>query len=415
MSNASPSAACGAPVPLPPDDPTLPQLRRLLNLELVADHLAECFVPGVVIECIRPELVISTPGVRCMVSYGVWVDGQREIATAHAGDRTALDVSPPPTDVLGSSIDGRSRVARPRGFDVELDAFVHWYPVDPAMPALATRLPALDCRLQELGIDTHGTTPTVLNYRPTERAVLGLDTVILKTYASEIAFRAAVAGFAHADRVLGSATAQLVGAAPELRLTAQTRLAGTLLEHDSAIGQAGWAGETLRRLHSSSCDGIAANPPERQMALAEVAGRLASALRPDLAPRIDPLMGRLLAAAPAGLRTVPCHGDFNVSQMLQRDDGSVALLDFDDTCDAPAALDVAGYAANIVSGRPGDLDRARIALEALVAAYGSRPDGLDWYLATAILRRAPSPFRLQKHNWPDRLESIIAAAEAVVA
>ena len=90
------------------------------------------------------------------------------------------------------------------------------------------------------------------------------------------------------------------------------------------------------------------------------------------------------------------------------------MLDFDEHCLASPAYDLAAYVANAVSGRPGDLARARAARGALVEAYGSRPSDLDWYLAAAVLRRAPSPFRLQKRTWPARVAAIVAAAEAVL-
>jgi uncharacterized protein (DUF2252 family) len=90
------------------------------------------------------------------------------------------------------------------------------------------------------------------------------------------------------------------------------------------------------------------------------------------------------------------------------------VLDFDEACLAPRALDVASYAANLVSGRPGDLDRAEEALAALLDGYGEPPEGLRWYLAASLLRRAPSPFRLHKRRWPARMESIVADAEAVL-
>jgi len=91
-----------------------------------------------------------------------------------------------------------------------------------------------------------------------------------------------------------------------------------------------------------------------------------------------------------------------------------AVLDFDEACLAPRALDVTSYAANLVSGRPGDLARADAALASLLDGYGAPPQALHWYLAAALLRRAPSPFRLHKRNWLHRTEAIVAAAEAVL-
>ena len=101
--------------------------------------------------------------------------------------------------------------------------------------------------------------------------------------------------------------------------------------------------------------------------------------------------------------------------MIRRADGDIRVVDFDDHGLASPAYDIAAYAANAISGRPGDLDRALAARDAMIDAYGTRPPDLDWYLAAAVLRRAPSPFRLQKRTWPERVATIVDAAEAVLA
>jgi hypothetical protein len=95
-------------------------------------------------------------------------------------------------------------------------------------------------------------------------------------------------------------------------------------------------------------------------------------------------------------------------------DVDVALIDLDEMTSAPPALDLATYAAHEVWGDDGDLAAARELLEALVEAYGSRPDGLDWYLSALILRRSSHPFRRLRPDWPDRMEAIVAAAESAL-
>jgi Ser/Thr protein kinase RdoA (MazF antagonist) len=85
------------------------------------------------------------------------------------------------------------------------------------------------------------------------------------------------------------------------------------------------------------------------------------------------------------------------------------LVDFNDMCLAPAALDVATYAAKVAHGRPDD-DAPGAALDALLAGYGDRPEALDWYLATAILTRATHPFRRLVPNWPERVDGMVRTA-----
>ena len=111
---------------------------------------------------------------------------------------------------------------------------------------------------------------------------------------------------------------------------------------------------------------------------------------------------------------VACHGDFNVGQLVRSDSG-IVVLDVDELTRAPAALDLAAYAGDLIAGRSGDLSTAQSVLHDIVEGYGRRPEGLGWYLAATTLRRAPNSFRLWKSRWPERLEGMIAAADEVLA
>ena len=62
-----------------------------------------------------------------------------------------------------------------------------------------------------------------------------------------------------------------------------------------------------------------------------------------------------------------------------------------------------------------DWPAADEALTRLLRGYGSVPRGLDWYLATAILRRAIRPFRSQQPDWPEQVEGLVSLAESVFA
>ncbi len=64
-------------------------------------------------------------------------------------------------------------------------------------------------------------------------------------------------------------------------------------------------------------------------------------------------------------------------------------------------------------GRDGDLEAVGEVLEPLLAGYGGRPDALGWHLSAAILGRAAHPFQRQFEHWPERVEAMVAAAEAV--
>jgi aminoglycoside phosphotransferase (APT) family kinase protein len=116
---------------------------------------------------------------------------------------------------------------------------------------------------------------------------------------------------------------------------------------------------------------------------------------------------RLTRERPAGLPLAAAHGDFHADQLLATD-GELAVIDLDGLCLAPAALDLATYAADVVRGRPADDER----LAAVLDGLGDRPPAFDWYLAAAILARATHPFQRLAEGWEERVPAMVATAEA---
>jgi aminoglycoside phosphotransferase (APT) family kinase protein len=125
-------------------------------------------------------------------------------------------------------------------------------------------------------------------------------------------------------------------------------------------------------------------------------------------------MAHLEETTPIHDRLVPSHGDFHDRQVLSHN-GEFVVLDLDEMCLAPPAFDLATFGAHLVHGRPGDLERARRVLDALVAGYGPRPADLDWYLAVALLARSPFPFRKDLDaEWPERIWQMVEGARSVL-
>jgi Ser/Thr protein kinase RdoA (MazF antagonist) len=261
---------------------------------------------------------------------------------------------------------------------------------------------------------TAGPSETLL-YRPGQRAVVRLGGVVLKAYADDAAFRAGVEGLRIAGGLDLPRGPRLHGAFADLRLTVQPALDGEPVPRVRAADVAPVAGRMLRVLHDATVPGLAVASPEALLDDVRASAALVAAVAPHLAERAYDLLSVLEEYTPedGDLELVPSHGDFNVSQFLEVD-GALAVLDFDEACLAPAALDAASYAANLVAGRAGDLHDARHALDSLLDAYGARPDHLDWYLAALLLRRARNPFRLHKRRWPKRIEQMLDAAEEVL-
>jgi thiamine kinase-like enzyme len=104
------------------------------------------------------------------------------------------------------------------------------------------------------------------------------------------------------------------------------------------------------------------------------------------------------------------HGDFGVDQFLDGPHGPT-LIDFDDICTASPAWDLANYATHV---RTDTGDRMLAVLAGVVEGYGRVPEALPWYLATARLLRAHQPFRHLDEGWPDRVEALVAEAEALL-
>jgi Ser/Thr protein kinase RdoA (MazF antagonist) len=204
--------------------------------------------------------------------------------------------------------------------------------------------------------------------------------------------------------------ARFEAALPELRLTVQTHVSGAPLSSPAAVAEE--AGELLALLHGSPPDGLRIRRPGDQLAAAAASARLVSRLVPRLSRRLEVLLADLERSTPDAGSLVPAHGDFHARQLLQGGDG-LCVTDFDSMCLAPAALDLATYPAHLVRGGEDDLDEARAVLVALVEGYGTEPQGLSWYLATGILRRGPRPFRFLDERWPERVEAMVDAAEAV--
>jgi Ser/Thr protein kinase RdoA (MazF antagonist) len=141
---------------------------------------------------------------------------------------------------------------------------------------------------------------------------------------------------------------------------------------------------------------------------------LVCVITPPLERRVKALLGRLESSVPRIDTLVPSHGDFHARQLLSHGD-RLAVIDFDEMCLAPAALDLTTYVAHVVRGQNGDFDRGLESLDRLFEGYGERPQALSWYLATSILRRAPFPFRYLDDHWPDRVESMVQAAEEALS
>jgi ABC-type multidrug transport system fused ATPase/permease subunit len=369
-------------------DPALPQLERLLDAEAMAEVLDRSVEQG--IGDVTVSRVVYKPGELVAVHY------RSDIGDAVATCIARVDLAERARRVNGSS-------PTPLFYDDEVGTLVTWLPFDPRLPALGETADELARRL-----GTASGSLELIGYKPRGRAVLQLGGLVLKAYGRERQFGAALAGL-KASQEGPLPTAAFVGALPELRLTAQERLAGR--PAGSAVEVAVEAGAMAATLQRADLSPALATPPEKVLDGAVRKAEVVETVMPELGDRLDALLRRLGDGLPAGLPLVPAHGDFHVDQLLVRA-GEIAVVDFDGLCVAAPALDLATYAADVVRGRPGDLDRVNAVLDPLLDGYRARPDALEWHLATAVLARAAHPFLRQVPGWRERVEATVAVAEA---
>jgi ATP-binding cassette subfamily B protein/subfamily B ATP-binding cassette protein MsbA len=398
-----------------PRDPVLPRMPDVLDPEVMADVLGRSLGEGAGRPDVRVRYLRYRPEASLVVHYDVDVGARRHQATAMIARYDLARRARKPANVaLADTVDGRSPASRPLLYEPALGALVQWLPLDLSLPGLVEPPARLRWRLRDAGLPgaLSGPEPALLAYRPRRRAVLRVDDRVLKAYASESRYRAAETRLRAVSGGLGVPTAAFEIALPDLRVTVQSFLPGR--DAGPARALAGAAGLALHELHRSPVARLDRLPPAGQLAAAAATGQLVAAIAPRLAGRVDALVRRLARALPEGLPEVPCHGDFHAGQLLC-DDGGLALIDFDEMASAPPALDLGTYAAHELSGDGGDLAAARAIVEELVEGYGSRPEGIDWYLSAAALRRASHPFRRLRPDWPERVEALVAAAESALA
>jgi ATP-binding cassette, subfamily B, bacterial len=397
-----------------PDDPALPSMAQLLDVDVMAEVLVRSLGEEARAPRVNVRYVRYRPQRSLIVDYDVEVDGSPHRATATIADRDLRRQASKPENVtLALLVDGRSPAKFPLAYDPALGAMIQWLPLDVSLRGAAEPPDRLHRRLRAAGVSIDGADedePALLRYRPRRCAVFRLDGHVLKCYAGERRFEAGRASLKRVSALRDVDAPDFEAAMLDLRLTVQTHLTGTPVT--APVRRAGEAGALLAALHRAPGEGLPARPPADELARAASTARLVGRIVPELRARVDLLLDELEQAMPEPGAMVTAHGDFHARHLLNRS-GGLAVVDFDGLCLAPPALDLARYAAQLVVGDHRELEQARTALAALLEGYAAEPAGLPWYLTTGLLRRASLPFRRFEADWPGRVETIVAAAEAV--
>jgi aminoglycoside phosphotransferase (APT) family kinase protein len=246
-----------------------------------------------------------------------------------------------------------------------------------------------------------------LAYKPFRRwvgAVLGDQTgYVLRAYRRGDLEQART-GVKTARRLLGGLTPQPVGQSRGQGLLVQAWVSGESLDCALAAGSApadalSTIGRTLAGVHRHQ-------PPPSARRLVNTplgaAAELLGALDVDLGRWAAHLAARLDGCRRQDEHSVFVHGDFSVDQVVLGPGGPV-FLDWDRAGIGPAAVDLA-------SMRAAGLDLR--SWQRVLDGYREvrpLPRDLDWYLAAALLERAPEPFRRGHREWRSEIGQQLAA------
>jgi len=394
-----------------PRDDAIPQMRLLLDHEAITPVLQRSLGSSSSIAAVEMKYLRYKQGKSMLVRYEVTIDGSPHGVVALAQPEVDLGAraAKPRNLELARKVEGRTPAETPLAYDQEHDVLVQWTPLDIELPALAEPPERLLELLEQAGVKPRaaGELPRLVHFKPGRRGVLSFGDHYLKVYAEEDKFERAVTGM-RAAAALPIRSARCEATVSELNLTVQSFVAGD--PPAGAAEVAPEAGAFLAVLHAAEFDVRLTPPAHRLHAVAATASLLASIV-PDLESRLQKLMARLESTMPDG-PLVLSHGDFHARQMLGLN-GDFGVIDFDASCRAPAALDLATYVTTVVRGVE-DLPVGMSTLDVLTDAYGGRPPGIPWYLAAVLIRRASIPFRVFRKGWPEQVEARVAAAEAAL-
>ncbi|MGH3033323.1 MAG: phosphotransferase [Gaiellaceae bacterium] len=388
-------------------DPALPQLPLLLDGEAIAPVLARTLGRGVADA--RIAYVSYDPGESVLVHYEVTADGEMHdaVVLADAEADLAARAAAPDSVALVRTVDGRTPAQMPLAYDRDLDVLIQWPPLDLALPAFAEPPERLRERIEEAGVATGDGPAQLVHYKPGRRAALRFGDHFVKIYASRGLFERSVHNL-RAVEPLPIRTPRCQAAIPDLRIEVQSLVLGTQPKGQQEVAQK--AGALLAQLHAAKLDRLRSAPPAYWLKSAVKSARVLAAVVPSLEGRLERFVRELERGMPDD-DLVSCHGDFDARQLLELD-GDFGLVDFDRMSTAAPALDLASY-ISFVADHEG-LVEAAATLDALAEGYGRRPEGVPWYLAIVLLRRARIPFRRFLDGWPEQIAARVAVAEAAL-
>lgn len=412
-------------------DHSIPGLATVLDDETFVARLRRC-APETGLRTARIVFIKYKPGRSCRVSYRLDVAGEEVDACVRAygvEDRDRfLEERELPT------VTGRPGWGRLALEDCAIVVSV--FPNDRKLPALLRLMDDKDRRqlLSEL-LPDHAELRSCrlqcLRYKPERRYLVRLQAAngtqaAVKWYTEKGYTR----GKRHAQAFQSRGplrVARPIGWSDRNRVVAFEWLAGRPLMELCAAPEIDCqaltvAGAALAEVHEQKPKGLICRPRAAEvvdlMSLSEALGSLC----PHLAARADCVARRLaaqLSDAPAMHDSV--HGDFSAKQTLVGPH-EVGILDFDTAYYGDSAADLGNFIAQIehcalrAEISTSQAERLR---DALLEGYGLAtrrplPQRIGLYTVIGLLRRTQYPFQVREPDWPQRTESLLERAEAIL-
>jgi len=401
-----------------PLDERLPSLTQVADEDAMRTRFAPYAHAGWTLRRCRIKEARYYPSQNCLLAYHLKFDHESgETATVMLHAR-AFGEGAVPEAFRADTMLATSAATLPRWF-ADLGLAIWTFPDDPAVHGLGTVWRRGGALLDDPGVMQHrpwngerpGLETLLVSYVASKRCILRYDRL---DHALPESFYGKV--YAQEDaRVLYAQMQSLWDwarqHAPELRLAQPL---GCDPRHN-VLWQASPGGEPLLEV-LDGCDvpallrRVAAAmaalhrcplQPERRWRLDEETAKLRRAhaalsrFHPELRPRIESVVGGLLAVAPAEAeRLVPVHGDFHCNQVLVHDE-RVAVIDFDLFGMGDPLLDVGRFLSRFRAHMHGKLGEEEVlqAQRAFVSAYEIlvpwRVDRqrLGWILAALLVNR----------------------------
>ena len=412
-------------------DPAIPGLAMVLDPDSFATALRRA-TPEADLRTAHITYRRYKPQAFCRVAYQLNVAGEElelDVRACRAEDVARWLEDGAPAQVAGPLGPGRI-VLEDRALLVTV------YPNDLKLPALQHLADAAKRKrvLRELLPDFPNLWQgelRCLRYRPERRYVAVLRAAdgtraLLKAYTEKAYVRGKRNGQAFQSRGVLQ-VARLLGRSDHHRLLAFEWLPGRLLMDSCTAREIDCdavtaAGAALATLHAQDCAELSSWTGEAEAAdLLSLSSEIGF-ICPHLARLADDLAW-LLAAQLAGAPSQHCalHGDFSANQVLIGGQ-QVAIIDLDWACYGDPGGDLGNFIAQAERKAlrddlsPSRVERLRVALLEGYALATKRPlpERIGLYTAAEVFRRAGFPFRAGEPDWPQRTESLLERAEAIL-